>query len=294
MKDLTLPLDGRAVHIARWQPRGERSGRSPLLLVHGLGGSTVNWELVGQPLSDRLGVRVDAIDLPGFGRTRLGDARATVGRNGQVVTEYLHTEGAAILVGNSMGGAISIGAAARNPELVPGVVLVDPALPRRGRGSLRPIMEMPGAMGQFFWSARNRRPTPRLLADAALHMVFHDPTSLDHDVADRLAALMAERASYEERTRAMLDATQSLIAHTANPIGLWREMRSIECPVLVVQGLQDRLVPTSIIREAIRHRQSWDLEVFENCGHVPQLECPELFIDTVVDWIEQSVAELAA
>jgi len=179
MEDMWLPIDGRDVHVARWQPHRRVADAVPMLLVHGLGGSTLNWELVGQSLADQLGARVDAIDLPGFGRTRLGDGRATVGRNGQVVMEFLQREGNAILVGNSMGGAISIGVAARNPELVRGVVLVDPALPRRGRGSLRPIVEMPGAVGSFLWAARNRRPTPRLLADAALQMVFYDPAGLD-------------------------------------------------------------------------------------------------------------------
>jgi len=293
MDELWLPLDGREVHVARWLPRSQRHAFPPVLFVHGLGGSTVNWELVGQRLADRLGTRVDALDLPGFGRTRLGHGRATVGANGHVVAEFLAREGPAIVVGNSMGGAISIGVAARHPELVPALVLVDPALPRRGRGSLRPVVAMPSAFGAFLWATRGRRPTPALLGDAIMHMVFHDPDSLDAATLDRLALLVAERGAYDERRRAFLDATRSLLAHTANPTGLWRDMRDIEAPVLVIQGQEDRLVPVSIIREAVRRRATWHLEVFEDCGHVPQLECPEKFVDVVARWAGAELARMA-
>jgi pimeloyl-ACP methyl ester carboxylesterase len=122
-------------------------------------------------------------------------------------------------------------------------------------------------------------------------MVFHDPTGLDPDVVGRLAMLVAERGTYEERRRAVLDATQSLIANTANPIGLWRDMRAIIGPVLIIQGKQDRLVPLTVIREAVRHRADWQLEVFDQCGHVPQLERPEQFVDTVVSWIGDAVTD---
>jgi len=290
VRDWEIAVDDVDVHTVSWTPARARPRATPLLLIHGLGGSTINWELVGQGLADRAGARVDAVDLPGFGRSRLGSARATVGANGAVVARLLAEWGPAVLVGNSMGGAISIGVAARHPDLVPGLVLVDPALPRRGRGSLRPVMQMPAAVAAFVRSARGRGLSPALLADAALQMVFHDPEALDREVLDRLALLAYERGHYEERRRALREATQSLISHTARPSGLWRDMRSVHCPVLVIQGRQDRLVPLAVIREAVRHRADWHLEVFDRCGHVPQLEMPEQFVDVVIDFVTREVA----
>jgi len=70
VRERWVDCDGTWVHTADWQPADPAPGAAPILLVHGLGGCTVNWELVGQSLADELGTGVTAVDLPGFGRTR--------------------------------------------------------------------------------------------------------------------------------------------------------------------------------------------------------------------------------
>ena len=122
--------DHHLVHTVQWQPRAADPDAEPVLLVHGLGGSTVNWDLVGQPLADRVGATVTALDLPGFGRTRSDHRRAGFDDHRQVVTAYLAEHGPAIVAGNSMGGALAVAVAAEHPELATGVVLVNAAYPR--------------------------------------------------------------------------------------------------------------------------------------------------------------------
>ena len=68
VRERWVDVDGTWVHTADWEPSGPAPGAAPVLLVHGLGGNTVNWELVGQPLADQIGTTVTAVDLPGFGR----------------------------------------------------------------------------------------------------------------------------------------------------------------------------------------------------------------------------------
>jgi pimeloyl-ACP methyl ester carboxylesterase len=292
MRDGWIVIDGMRVHTNRW---GTRTARPPVVLVHGLGGSTINWQLIGAPLAQRLDTEVIALDLPGFGRTRLpDDHHATVGANGQIVAALLGTLGPSTLIGNSMGGAITIGVAARYPDLIAGVVLVDPALPRRGRGarpSIGAIATLPTLaprIGALVVAARTR--PPAAVADATLRLVFHDPDRIDHDVLRRVARLGAERSQYPEVPRAFAEATRSLLAQSADPRALWRDMRAITAPVLVVQGRDDRLVPTSVVREAVRRREGWELEVFERCGHVPQLECPDRFVAVVAAWSHRVAA----
>ncbi|HWO50066.1 MAG TPA: alpha/beta fold hydrolase, partial [Ornithinibacter sp.] len=92
---------------------------APLLVcVHGLGGSALNWAAVAPTLAQTC--RVVAIDLAGFGHTRGGSRSTSVQANNRLLHRFLvEVAGTpAILIGNSMGGLISIRQAARRAETV--------------------------------------------------------------------------------------------------------------------------------------------------------------------------------
>src|SRR2546430_1919938 len=131
MRSRTIDLDG-PVHYADFGGTGPT-----LVLVHGLGGSHVNWLAVAPALAR--GARVLALDLAGFGRTPLGERSADVHANRVLLDRFLDAVAAApaILIGNSMGGLLAMLEAARAPERVAGLVLVAAAASRRLAG-LRP------------------------------------------------------------------------------------------------------------------------------------------------------------
>jgi len=124
-ESLWVDLDG-PVHYVDY---GGPDGGSLLVCVHGLGGSLLNWAALAPLLTGTC--RVLALDLAGFGHTRGGSRSTSVYANQRLlhrfVTEVAGTP--AILVGNSMGGLISILQASEHPGTVAGLVLVDPALP---------------------------------------------------------------------------------------------------------------------------------------------------------------------
>src|SRR6184192_2982158 len=124
MRSCTIDLDG-PVHYADFGGTGPT-----LVLVHGLGGSHVNWMAVAPALARD--ARVLAVDLAGFGRTPLGERSADVHANRILLDRFLEgvAAGPAVLVGNSMGGLVAIMEAALAPERVAGLVLVAPAQPR--------------------------------------------------------------------------------------------------------------------------------------------------------------------
>src|SRR3954453_21312372 len=102
----------------------------PLLVcVHGLGGSHVNWLAIGPELAKTC--RVLALDLAGHGRTPLSGRSPGVHANRRLLHRFVTevVSGPVILVGNSMGGMISLAEAADAPSEVTGLVLIDPALP---------------------------------------------------------------------------------------------------------------------------------------------------------------------
>ncbi|MGB5934306.1 MAG: alpha/beta fold hydrolase, partial [Ornithinimicrobium sp.] len=122
-----------------WAEEGvdsERSAQALCVLVHGLGGSTVNWESLVPLLGPRL--RCVAFDLVGFGMTDAGSRTASVGDNTDLLAAFVeriratHPDLPLLLIGNSMGGLLSARYAAREVSDVAGVVLLDPTVPPAG------------------------------------------------------------------------------------------------------------------------------------------------------------------
>jgi pimeloyl-ACP methyl ester carboxylesterase len=295
MHETWYPVGDRLVHAVEWTPGVEHAAAPPIVLVHGLGGSTVNWELVGGPLARRLSTRVVAFDLGGFGRTLLGTHRASLGENGRLLADLVRATGPGVVVGNSMGGALAVGLAAREPELVRALVLVDAALPR----PLRPpgMRETVDGLFNLRGLAAAAVPIagPRLVrfrmrqlgapgtVDTSLRIVCAQPRDIDATLRRHMIDLTEYRATGTDSARSYHDAIRSLFRYTTR--GMASDLRAITAPTLLVHGAFDRLVPVSLARSAARRRPDWTLEVFDRCGHVPMMEQPERFIDVTARWI---------
>jgi pimeloyl-ACP methyl ester carboxylesterase len=93
---------------------------------------------------------------------------------------------------------------------------------------------------------------------------------------------------------AFLQAARSTFALLVRPRGLTTAIRRIAASALIVQGTHDRLVPLAASRALAPLRPDWTLAVFDGVGHVPQLEAPECFVTTLVDWLLDAGAVAAA
>jgi pimeloyl-ACP methyl ester carboxylesterase len=283
-----IDLDG-PVHYFEWE--GPDDGPT-FVLVHGLGGSHVNWFSVAPGLARR--GRVLAPDLAGFGRTPPEGRRSTIGSNRRLLDRFLRATGAApaILVGNSMGGAISALEAADEPESVAGLVLVDPALPRALNVKTDTVVAalfatylVPG-VGERFMRSRAQKLGPEGLVRETMKICCVDPGRVDPAVIDAGIALATERATFEYVNAAFLEAARSLLRRLARREKFLSMLHRISCPTLLVQGEMDRLVPVAAARSVAQMRPDWTFQVFENIGHVPMLEDPALFLATVEVWLE--------
>src|ERR1700680_504939 len=109
MRHRTVDLDG-PVHYIDFGGEG-----TPVLMVHGLGGSALNWAAVGPELAEQY--HAVAIDLAGFGQTPLFRRSATLGANANLVHRFAEQVlgEPMILIGNSMGGHIGILEAGGHP-----------------------------------------------------------------------------------------------------------------------------------------------------------------------------------
>lgn len=106
----------------------------PYVLLHGIGmGRSVYLEIV-----HRLGGRMIAVDLPGFGEAPEPERTLTMERHADLIAAYLRDAGErpAIVIGHSMGSQIAAEVAARHPDVVAGLVLAGPTVNSASRNVL--------------------------------------------------------------------------------------------------------------------------------------------------------------
>ncbi len=263
-----------------------------LVLVHGLGGSHVNWLAAGPLLAEH--ARVLAVDLVGFGRTPPSGRSSRVGANQRLLGRFVEEVAGApvVLAGNSMGGMISVLEAAQHPERVAGLVLVDPSVPRpRGVPLDRMVSAaftayaLPG-VGERFLARRRARLGPDEMVREILELCCVDAGRVPAEVVAAGLALAREREGMPWADAAFLAAARSLLAVLARPGTYLRVIRSVGVPTLLVHGSGDRLVPLGAARNVARQRPDWTFEVLDGIGHIPHVEDPDRFTDTVTRWLD--------
>lgn len=288
-------LDGPVHYVDHGGPAD-----GPLLVcVHGLGGSLLNWAALAPLLTTTC--RVMALDLAGFGHTRGGARSTSVHANQRLLDRFLiEVAGtSAILVGNSMGGLISILQASGHPDTVAGLVLVDPALPisLRARPDPRVVATFAAflvpAVGRRVLSRRRDETSAEEAAHALLRLCCADPSRVPSEVVDLHVELAGQRREYADADSEMLSAAQSLLWVLADRRRYAAMQRAIDVPVLLLHGDRDRLVSIASARSAAAANPSWRFEVAHGVGHVPQLEAPDWTATQILDWLGDHPAAAA-
>jgi pimeloyl-ACP methyl ester carboxylesterase len=293
-------LDG-PVHWIEFSPGQEATQRKPpIVFVHGLGGSHLNWCLIGPALA--AGRRAVALDLHGFGLTPGSVPTVTVQANARLVSRFVREVIGApvILVGNSMGGLISILHTAAEPDTVAGVVLIDPALPLP-RGRLDPrvtaqflLSALPG-LGEVFVRRYMMQRSPEQAVQQLLELCFADPSRANPTMTAAEIALIERRKPVSPhqatvRARTFLAASRSLL-RVLGLRGRYRAMMAgIDVPVLLIGGEDDRLVQVAAMRQAAARNPRWESVFLAGVGHTPMLEVPDVTTDTIRDWLDRHFA----
>ncbi len=243
------------------------AGHGPLptlVLQHGLGAANASQFVPLLVAARKHFRRVVAIDLPGHGWS---DPAASMTSPGlfDAVSHVLdeHVEGPLVLVGNSLGGAMTLEYALRRPERVKALVLTSPAgapYDDAQHAELTGIFAMPdrAATRDFFQRMHARPPAW---------------TSL---VADDI------------RARFALPHIQALVASfTAGEQFEAARLRDHRVPTLLVWGKADRLLPRSMLRWWREHLPA-HFEEPEGVGHAPHLDEPLRHLRQVRDFAAAS------
>ncbi|WP_020662423.1 alpha/beta fold hydrolase [Amycolatopsis benzoatilytica] len=261
---------------------------TPAVYVHGLGGSATNWTDLAALLAPTAAGH--AVDLPGFGFSEpesgfgfgLDHHSAVVARHLERLGEPVH------LLGNSMGGAISLLVAAQRPELVRTLTLISPAMPDR-RPDPRRLSDPLMALAYLpVVGARVRRRmaglTARERAAQVIKLCFHDPSRFPDARLDELVEEHAARAGFPWALAAMERSTFGIFRRwtALGSASLWSVAKQVEAPTLVVWGLHDRVIS---VRRAPRTAQAVPrarMLVLPRTGHVAQMERPQVVARAVL------------
>jgi pimeloyl-ACP methyl ester carboxylesterase len=253
----------------------------PMVFIHGLSGSWVNW-LENLPHFAR-SHRVIAMDLPGFGHSPMPADEISIAGYGRIVDELLTALDAerAVIVGNSMGGFIGAEVAIQFLTRVEKLVLISAAglsiEHQRNEPALRLLERLDNVL--IFtggWAATRsetltRRPKMR--------------RQLMKLVAHRAEALPAPLIAEQIKGSGKPGFVPALDALSDYPIR--DRLGEIECPVLVVWGEKDRLVPVRDAYEFGRLIPQAQVVVWPDTGHVAMLERPAAFNALVDEFLAQ-------
>ncbi|MCH9815120.1 MAG: alpha/beta hydrolase [Actinomycetia bacterium] len=278
-------LENRLLAMRRFESDG-----TPAVMIHGLGGTSLNWTDLAYGFGDRLSTYV--IDLPGFGASpppRDGDY--SIPGHAQAVVDFIdeYVQQPVHLFGNSMGGAIALQIAARFPDRVRSNTMVSPAL-APGRPNLSnihmPVIAIPG-VGERFIARYYENPVDKRVNDT-LQTVFVDPSRYP---ALRIAEMTQEIERRDRLTYpadAFMQSLRGIIKTYADkgPNRITELAKRVKCPTLLVYGRRDKLVSSKSAHKMGNLIPDSRVVILPDSGHVAQMEHPDEVMDYWFDLID--------
>ena len=283
---ITLPDSGATIH---YRDQGNPDG-PVLVMVHGQFGSLYNWEAWIPFLKDDY--RLISLDTPGQGLTgRIPGDFYSRGNMAEILGEFitaLDLGRKVTLVGNSAGGDISLYYTIHYPEHVEGLVLI-------------------GSGGTTTWEDWQERLLEFAVADDIISkmertynggmkdvrtipwfdevMLYFQPPGVvrlgleymmadDSKITDEMVAQSADLIRYEGNRFAQELMTYHGYAEVGHQ-DLIPFLPQIKVPTLLMWGTEDYIIPVSEAHEFDQLIEDTQLIIYDNVGHLSQMEIPE-------------------
>ncbi len=258
-----MEIEGARIHYV------DRGAGPPVVLIHGLGGSSRNFS----PIADELARshRVIAIDRPGSGYSeRPAQRSSALADQAEVIAATLtrlRIE-SAIIVGHSLGGAVALGLALDHPHTVSRLVLLAPAT---SVFTLEPPLDSP--MLERSWVQKVLAwtiavPASRHFADDTLARVFH-PQAVPDDFATAGGGMLARRP------RQVMSNIQDLLALNEGLATYQARYAELGVPVDVLYGEDDAILAPDLHLSALEDLPTVHIERLPGIGHMVAHARPE-------------------
>lgn len=251
----------------------------PVVLLHGYADSADTWRHVLDRLgrSDR---RALAVDMPGFATADLlrdGTILPQLDRFAAGVVEYAAADGTeVVLAGNSLGGCVSLRLAQQADLPLAGVIPIAPAGLDMARWIaiverdpiLRTLLALPA-------------PLPEPLVREAVGRAYRTLAfARARDVDSKVVRLFTSHHRDRPTVARYLQTARRLLPELEDPF----DLKSIECPVLVVWGDRDRMVAPSGAQRVLEALPETLVELIEGCGHCPQIEAVDRVVELLLEF----------
>ena len=229
---------------------------SVVVLLHGLADDVGVWESVMPALAAKH--RVIALDQIGFGRSD----KPLLGYRAGTFVDFLDgflnelKIDRASLVGNSLGGWIAANFALAHPERIDRLVLCDAA----GYAAVPKTMD-PRALNALRLASRE---DIRYLGPLTFHNKrFYE----DVDLAFKQRVTAGDNFTVNQLLDSMIRGEDVLDGR----------LGAIHKPTLIVWGREDKLIPLNFAERFHKEITGSRLEVIDDCGHMPHVECADKF-----------------
>jgi len=251
-----VAVDGRAVSMLRWG-----TGSPQLVFLHGGAQNAHTWDTVllamGCP-------RAVCFDLPGHGHSAhcddgMYDPR-THAATLAAALDVLAVAGPVVLVGMSMGGLTANALAARRPELIGRLVVIDvtPGVNRDKASEIVAFVAGPQAFASFDEIlARTVEFNPTRAESSLRRGILHNA----HRLADGSWEWNYDRTHFDAEGLATMGS-------------LWDDVAAIGCPVTLVRGADSPVVDDADVAEFLRLQPDGTVRVIEGAGHSIQGDRP--------------------
>ncbi|MCY3802206.1 MAG: alpha/beta hydrolase [Chloroflexi bacterium] len=273
--EAALITDGRLLQIEGIDVHYRQEGAgSPVVLAHGLLGSTQTWRTVSTALSEKLSVT--SVDLPGSGLSgKPHDFDYSPQSQGRVLARFIEETcpEPVVLVASSASAPAALHAASVGGAKLKLIVLLSPVLG----------LNLPFDWDSLAPALRVRMLETVLSSRRLLRLLIRWLSG-----SSRAAASVAESIYMEGRTPGRVAALDRAIGTLLNGEGM-AGIGEIEVPIRVVVGGRDPLA--GLLDRNFPDRLGGDVSVtvLSRCGHMIELQAPE----RVAALIERSIEELS-
>jgi pimeloyl-ACP methyl ester carboxylesterase len=257
---------------------GEKGQGKPLILLHGLGSWSYNWRHSIEPLSQHF--RVICFDAKGYGFSEKPISRRE--ENGHQIIEFERTIQALcdeppVLVGESLGALVSLALAAKNPQLIGRLVVMNAPifttkLPHWAMGLLAQTpLEVIHTI-DFLRLAYLFAPIVREVMAGERRKVLFDPSILTQEdvywITYPFIEIPGTLVKVAEELQIAAREIENLQAKKPNMLTeIQNNLSAIECPTLILWGDQDSWFPASHGKKLHQHIANSRFQMIENCYH---------------------------
>lgn len=248
----------------------------PIVFIHGLGGSINNWQYTFPYFLEK-GYQVLALDLPGYWKSSKPRIKYTIPFYANIVKDFINYHNLKqfpIIVGNSMGGHIGIYFAAKYKSRLKALVLVDSS----GLNELNPFE---GFLINMTFDKNNIGTILKYMIDFFSRNIFYDPNNPGSKSFIDEQKIISEMDDYSDYCHAIEESVDSMLNYPIKDI-----LTEIKVPVKIIWGSNDRLVPVFYAHRFHNLIPGSKLRIIEKCGHVPELEKPDIFNQILHEYIE--------